>query len=259
MRTVLTIPAAAAMVLALGGCWPMSLRDAAPAPAAPAPAATPAPYLQKAGVARETEPPLPTAVESTLLLQNKYARVLEDLSREQQRSRDVAEQNQKLADQAARLQADLARAQQELTEANNLLIQMRQELDKWKADVLGFRDESRKVHEAELEALGKIMTLLGGEPPKVAQAPGDPGAGTPEKAAAERPPAATPGTGRPSEAKAPPGPAPAPGAGPSAPASPPKAAPGKAVSSAAGTRAPAAATATAAAPTPPAKDLTHEP
>jgi hypothetical protein len=161
----MTILIAALLATGLAGCWATNQRQEGPVVPEP-PAKGAAPYLQQAGVAREAAPQLPTAIENALVLQDKYARALEDLSHEQQRTRDLTEENHKLSETEGKLQADLARAQQELAEANGLLLQMRQELEKWKADVLGFRDESRRVHEAELDALGKVMVLLGGEPPK---------------------------------------------------------------------------------------------
>jgi len=162
MRTV-TAVAVAALFLA-PGCGQMFRPDGRVASSAAAPATAGAPYLQKVGVAKEGDTPIPTAIENALVLQEKYARALEDLGREQQRTRELGDQNQKLSQNSTKLQADLAKAQQELAEANGLLMQMRGELEKWKADVLGFRDESRRVHEVELEALTKVLTLLGAEP-----------------------------------------------------------------------------------------------
>ena len=57
----------------------------------------------------------------------------------------------------------MQQTQKELTEANDLLIKMRIELNTWKMDVLSFRDEMRQAEEAELEALLKILRLLGGQ------------------------------------------------------------------------------------------------
>ena len=54
--------------------------------------------------------------------------------------------------------------QKELDEANAFLQQMHLELSEWKTDVLGFRDEIRKSQKAQLEALGKILSVLGAEP-----------------------------------------------------------------------------------------------
>ena len=192
MRSAITFATAAAVLACLAGCRSWTWRDEAPPPPPAAPVRTEAQYLQHATVAKETEAPLPTAIESALLLQDKYSRTLEDLNREQQRNRDLADQNQKVAASAAKLQSELAQAQQELTEANNLLVQMRQELDKWKSDVLGYREETRRAHEAELEALAKVMTLLGAEVPKPASAAAEkPAAPPPEKPVAPAQPKTT--------------------------------------------------------------------
>jgi hypothetical protein len=139
-------------------------------------------YLQKAVVARDVDPPLPTAVENAIALQDKYARALEDLRRGEEHNHALSDENRKLAETAAHLQADLAKTQQELSEANAILIQMRQEIEKWKYDVLGYRDEMRKANQAQIEALGKVLSLLG------AEAGGPAGA---EAATAQPDPAAT--------------------------------------------------------------------
>ena len=51
----------------------------------------------------------------------------------------------------------------ELTQANELLIEMRIELNNWKTNILGFRDEIRDTEKAQFEALLKILEVLGGE------------------------------------------------------------------------------------------------
>jgi hypothetical protein len=61
------------------------------------------------------------------------------------------------------LQKQLQQTQKELNEANEIMISMRAELNKWKQDVLGFRDEMRSAEKAQLEALLKIMKVLGGD------------------------------------------------------------------------------------------------
>src|SRR4030042_255070 len=48
-------------------------------------------------------------------------------------------------------------------EANDLLTEMRVELNNWQANVIGFRDEMRDADKAQLEALLKILQVLGGE------------------------------------------------------------------------------------------------
>jgi hypothetical protein len=50
-----------------------------------------------------------------------------------------------------------------LSEANGLLIEMRVELNNWKSDILGFRDEMRNAETAQLETLLRILKVLGGQ------------------------------------------------------------------------------------------------
>jgi uncharacterized protein YeaO (DUF488 family) len=57
--------------------------------------------------------------------------------------------------------------EKELAEANEFLQQMHVELNKWKSDVLGFREEMRQAQQAQLEALAKILRVLGAEPVKL--------------------------------------------------------------------------------------------
>jgi hypothetical protein len=192
---VTTLVVIAVAGLAAGGCsmW-TPVRGSGPAvgPSAADPAAgREGAYLQKSTVAKDSETPLPTAIESTLVLQDKYARALEDLRREQDRGRELTEQKQQLVDENTRLKTDLGKTQQELGEANGLLVQMRQEIEKWKGDVLGFRDELRQANRTQLDALAKVMTLLGGETapktemPPAAAKPALPAALSPVSAAAK--------------------------------------------------------------------------
>jgi hypothetical protein len=57
----------------------------------------------------------------------------------------------------------LQQAHKELAEANSLLIDMRVELNNWKADILGFRNEMRNAETAQLETLLRILKVLGGQ------------------------------------------------------------------------------------------------
>jgi len=75
-----------------------------------------------------------------------------------------------------RLKADLADAQKKLSEkdaqvqkltgqldvASGDVAQLQDALEKWKADVLGFRDEMRKADEAQIDVLQQILMLLKG-------------------------------------------------------------------------------------------------
>ena len=105
----------------------------------------------------------PTLVDRLIDLQQKYAQAVQDLSNERDNMRQLSDEKRGLAEQIAVVQAELARAQKELQEANDLLITVRQENEKWKADVLAHRTEILLAHKTEMEALVKVLRLLGGE------------------------------------------------------------------------------------------------
>ena len=60
-------------------------------------------------------------------------------------------------------EAELNDTRQELSDANLFLQDMHKELTQWKGDVLGFRDEMRLADGAQINALTKILKLLGAE------------------------------------------------------------------------------------------------
>lgn len=112
---------------------------------------------------QESAPKSPTAVESAIELSDRYARLSEEAAVLRQKNQEVAERNQQLQARAAALDSQLRQAQKELSQANDLLIEMRIELNNWKADILGYRDEMRSAETAQLEALFKILKVLGGQ------------------------------------------------------------------------------------------------
>ncbi len=107
--------------------------------------------------------PKTTVVESAMELSQKHARLSEDAAELRQQNRELASSNQQLKEQVVALEAQLNQAQTELTEANDILVAMRIELNNWKLNILGFRDEIRDAETAQLEALLKILQVLGGE------------------------------------------------------------------------------------------------
>jgi chromosome segregation ATPase len=112
---------------------------------------------------KESAPRGPTAVESAIELSQKYARLSEEAAVLRQQNKDFIAENRRLKERAAALEANLQQAQKELTEANNLLRDMLIELNSWKSNVIGFREEIRGADKAQLETLLKILTVLGGE------------------------------------------------------------------------------------------------
>lgn len=105
----------------------------------------------------------PTALESAIELSEKYARLSEESVLIRQQNQEFVARNQQLQNQVVSLEAQLQQTQKELTQANDLLIEMRVELNNWKTNILGFRDEMRNAETAQLEALLKILKVLGGQ------------------------------------------------------------------------------------------------
>jgi len=161
------VPVALAVALAASGCSFGTRRDE---PAEGPPATDQATYLKETAVAPDSQTETPTAVESALVWSEKYAKAVEEITRAQQENRRLADENRQLGQTIAGLQAELAQAQKELQDANSLLIDVRRANDKWKSDVLGYRDEMRSAHLVELDALHKVLRLLGGDVPEPAAA-----------------------------------------------------------------------------------------
>ncbi len=96
---------------------------------------------------------------------SRYAEVTERLMLVERDNRDLLVENQHLQMEIQQVQAELAAMEQELSEANQMLVDLHQELDSWKRDVLSFRDEMRRAQAAQLNALQKVLRVLGGDVP----------------------------------------------------------------------------------------------
>ena len=122
--------------------------------------------LPSASVAKrfqESTAQTPTAVESAIELSGKYAKLSEEAAVLRQEKQDLITKNRQLKDQVTALDVQLQQTQKELTEANDLMIEMRIELNNWKTNILGFREEMRDADTAQLQALLRILNILGGE------------------------------------------------------------------------------------------------
>lgn len=104
-----------------------------------------------------------TAVESAIELSEKYAKLSDQTVSLKQENQRLTSENENLRQQLTTLDAKLKQTQKELTEANDLLIEMLNELNHWKSNILGFRGEMRDAAKAQLEALLKVLEILGGE------------------------------------------------------------------------------------------------
>jgi len=112
---------------------------------------------------QQSAPKAPTVVESAMELSEKYANLSDEVAALRGENQEFIAENSYLKEQLAICEAQLQQAQKELNETNDLLIEMRIELNNWKADILGFRGEMRDAEKTQLEALLKILNILGGE------------------------------------------------------------------------------------------------
>ena len=122
----------------------------------------------------------PTAVESAIELSEKYAELSDEAAVLRQKNQNLIAENSSIKEQLTHCRSQLKQTQKELNEANDLLIEMRIELNNWKADILGFRDEMRNADKAQLETLFRILKALGGEV-KTESAQGESSRSRPEK------------------------------------------------------------------------------
>ncbi len=112
---------------------------------------------------QDAAPQSRTAVESAMELIEKHTELSQRAAELEKTNQDLIAENSRLKTQVTSLETESKQAQKELTEANDLLVQMRIELNNWKSSILGFRDEMRQAEMAQLEALLKILKVLGGD------------------------------------------------------------------------------------------------
>ena len=105
-----------------------------------------------------------SAVDSALMWSQKYDELLKKNEQLMEKNHTLFIENTDLQQKLTKLQGDLEATQAELADANTFLQEMHGELTKWKADVLGFRDEMRNGQTSQLQALSKILQILGAEP-----------------------------------------------------------------------------------------------
>ena len=104
-----------------------------------------------------------TPVESAIELSKKYSKLCDDYEAEMQKNKELLVVNESREKRLAEYKSELDKATKELKEANQLLVDMRIELTNWKMDVLGFREEMRNADIAQLQALYKILKILGAD------------------------------------------------------------------------------------------------
>lgn len=114
---------------------------------------------------RFTEPKeqMPGAVESALMWSRKYDELSNRTEKLMEKNNSLTRENSELKHQLGKLQLELEQTKKELEGANSFLQEMQTELNQWKDNVLGFRDEMRRAESTQLEALSRILKLLGAE------------------------------------------------------------------------------------------------
>ena len=114
---------------------------------------------------RFTEPKeqMPGAVESALMWSHKYDELSNKNESLMDKNNSLIKENSELKHQLSQLQLELEQTKKELESANAFLQEMQLELNHWKDDVLGFRDEMRQAESTQLEALSRILKLFGAE------------------------------------------------------------------------------------------------
>ena len=111
----------------------------------------------------EPEEQAPGAVESALMWSHKYDELSNKTESLMDKNNSLIEENSELKHQLSQMQLELEQTKKELESANAFLQEMQLELNHWKDDVLGFRDEMRRAESTQLEALSRILKILGAE------------------------------------------------------------------------------------------------
>lgn len=104
-----------------------------------------------------------SSVKSIIELSEKYAKLSKDTASLRQNNQQLTDENEKLKENVITLEEKLTKANTELTQANQLLMEMVVELNNWKANIIGFRDEIRVAETTQLKALFDILKALGGQ------------------------------------------------------------------------------------------------
>lgn len=148
------------ITMILTGCTvieePINLSSMPPRKAEPNSTSSPA-------AIHKQEESLRQSVNAALIWSEKYEKLMTEMETLKKYSQNLQDENQKLKNNIKTQEKQLNQTQKELKEANDLLISMRLELNSWKKDILGFREEMRQSQQAILAANVKILRELGAE------------------------------------------------------------------------------------------------
>ena len=76
---------------------------------------------------------------------------------------ELVDENERLIKRYEIMKDTLVQTENELQAANEMLMEMTTELNTWKGNVLGFREEINVAHKEQIKALVKILKLMGAE------------------------------------------------------------------------------------------------
>lgn len=141
-----------AVVVVISGCVPTMMEKEVPAPVA-----------ENIGDRFTSSAPESANFKDIRVWSEKYRELSEDNKLLKKRNDELTTDNKRLMGRFDVFRANLELAEKELSDANEMLIEMRKELDGWKTNVIGFREEINYVHKEQLKALVKILKLLGAE------------------------------------------------------------------------------------------------
>jgi len=152
-----------ALILGSAGCqWkPMQMTRGSDKKSEVAKSPAPTPKAPVSPDAAPKAPDGPSPVEQALELSRKLKQAELDVESLRKENKDLIERNAKLTTQATKATMELDQAQKELQDANVMLREMKTELNNWKANVLGFREEMRTAAAAQLDGTRRILRLLG--------------------------------------------------------------------------------------------------
>ena len=123
------------------------------------------PRYKNSTVAKRFEEPSSekSNVKSIIELSEKYAKLSKETASLKQNNQQLSLENENLKENVITLETKLTEANTELKQANELLMEMVIELNNWKANIIGFRDEIRAAETTQLKALFDILKALGGQ------------------------------------------------------------------------------------------------
>lgn len=105
----------------------------------------------------------PDPVQTITLWAQRYEEASRQNEQLRENSSKLVLENARLMQENEKLKLELAQCRKDMEQSNALLEQAHVELSKWKADVLGFREEIRQAQAAQLSALTQILRVLGAE------------------------------------------------------------------------------------------------